>query len=84
MLFRSNCSCFPVTIRAARNSARKTLMSKGIVKKGDGKDVDHKRPISKGGSNSLANLFAVPKSTNRSFARNKNSSIRSQRSKRER
>ena len=58
------------------------MAAKGLVKKGDGKDVDHKRPLSKGGSNSLANLFVTGKSANRSFSRNKDSSIKSQRSKR--
>lgn len=51
--------------RAARNAAREKLMKKGIVKKGDGKDVDHKKPISKGGTNAAGNLRAVPKSVNR-------------------
>lgn len=67
--------------RAARNAARRTMMAKGAVKKGDGRDVDHKKPISKGGGNSLANLFVTGKSANRSFSRNKDSSLKSQRSK---
>ena len=56
-------------------------MAKGAVKKGDGKDVDHKRPISKGGSNTLANLFVTSKAANRSFSRNKDSSMKSQKSR---
>ena len=67
--------------RASRNGARRTMAAKGLVKKGDGKDVDHKRALSKGGSNSLANLYVTSKSANRSFSRNKDSSMRSQRSK---
>lgn len=55
--------------RAQRNAARDALEKKGVVRKGDGKDVDHRRPISKGGSNAAGNLRAVPKSVNRSFAR---------------
>ena len=67
--------------RAARNAARRTMAAKGLVKKGDGKDVDHKTPISKGGGNGLSNLFATSKSANRSFARNKDSSMKSQKSR---
>ena len=58
------------------------MAAKGLVKKGDGKDVDHRKPLPKGGSNSLANLFVTSKSTNRSFSRNKDSSMKSKRSKR--
>ncbi|HET8688237.1 MAG TPA: HNH endonuclease signature motif containing protein [Methanosarcina sp.] len=69
--------------RAERNSARSELAKEGLVHKGDGKDVDHKKPLNKGGSNSRSNLRAVPKSTNRSFSRNSNGSVKSQTSKRE-
>lgn len=55
----------------------------GKVHKGDGKDVDHKKPLSKGGTNSKSNLRAVPASQNRSFSRNKNGSLKSQTSKKE-
>jgi len=55
----------------------------GITRKGDGKDVDHIKPISKGGTTTKSNLRAVPKGDNRSFARNANSSLKSQTSKRE-
>jgi hypothetical protein len=57
--------------RAARNAARSSMEKKGVVRKGDGKDVDHKTPIAKGGGNTPGNLRAVPKSANRSFARTK-------------
>ncbi len=56
-------------------------MKDGKVAKGDGKDVDHKRAISKGGGNSLANLFVTSKSANRSFSRNKDGSMKSQKSR---
>lgn len=62
--------------RAARNSARRRLMREGVVKKGDGKDVDHKRPLSKGGGNSRSNLRARSASSNRSFARTKNGKMK--------
>jgi hypothetical protein len=51
--------------RAQRNAARATLATGGQVKKGDGKEVDHKVPISKGGSNSSRNLRVVTLATNR-------------------
>lgn len=59
-------------------------MKEGLVHKGDGKDVDHKRPLSKGGTNSRSNLRVVDSSSNRSFSRNADGSLKSQRSKRER
>ena len=34
----------------ARKVARRAAEKSGAVKKGDGKDVDHKKPLSKGGS----------------------------------
>lgn len=55
--------------RAARNRARYKLMKEGKVHKGDGKDVDHKKPLTKGGSNKRSNLRAVPASKNRSYKR---------------
>ena len=62
--------------RAEHNAARAALMKKGLVKKGDGLDVDHKRPIVKGGTNAPSNLRAVPASQNRSFARTKNAGMK--------
>jgi 5-methylcytosine-specific restriction endonuclease McrA len=62
--------------RAKRNAARRELEKEGKVSKGDGKDVDHKKPLSKGGSNSRSNLRAVSKSSNRSFARKKNGAMK--------
>lgn len=57
--------------RSERNSARREMAAKGLVQKGDGKDVDHRTPISKGGGNTPGNLRVVGKSANRSFARTK-------------
>jgi len=62
--------------RSARNSARRQLENKGIVHKGDGLDVDHKKPIAKGGGNGGGNLRAIPKSANRSFARTKSAGMK--------
>lgn len=66
--------------RAARNSARKKL---GLAV-GDPRDAGHKIARSKGGGNGLANLFAQNASQNRSFSRNKDGSMKSETSKRER
>jgi 5-methylcytosine-specific restriction endonuclease McrA len=51
--------------RAARNGARAEMAKVGKVSKGDGKEVDHKKPLSKGGSVSKGNLRVVSKAVNR-------------------
>ena len=50
-----------------RNAARAKLMKAGLVKKGDGKDVDHKNRRTS--NNSKSNLRVVPAKVNRSFKR---------------
>lgn len=62
--------------RDMRNAARREMEKKGLVKKGDGKDVDHKQPLVKGGGNGNGNLRVVPKSVNRSFARTKRAGMK--------
>lgn len=62
--------------RAVRNAARRKLMRTGGVSKGDGKDVDHVQPISKGGTNKGGNLRVKSASANRSFKRNSDSSVK--------
>lgn len=69
--------------RSERTTLRREANAKGITSKGDGKDLDHKQPLSKGGANTLANARVTSKSANRSFARNANGSLKSQTSKRE-
>jgi len=56
-------------VRHKTNAARKKLEKLGVVKKGDGMDVDHKKPLRAGGSNAVSNLRAVPKSVNRAWAK---------------
>jgi glucan phosphorylase len=70
--------------RIEQNKARRMMMKAGKAHKGDGKDVDHIQPLSKGGANVARNLRVVPKSKNRSFSRNANGSLLNQLSKRER
>ena len=55
--------------RAKRNAARRKIEKAGKVKKGDGKDVDHKNGVKAG--NGSKNLRVKSKSSNRSFPRNK-------------
>jgi hypothetical protein len=62
--------------RAQRNKARRMLEREGVVSKGDGKDVDHKKPLSKGGTTTRSNLKAVPASTNRSYKRTAKGAIK--------
>ena len=52
--------------RAARTAARELMIKKGRAKKGDGKDIDHKKPLRNGGSKSINNLRVRDKSANRS------------------
>lgn len=51
--------------RSERNKARRAAEDAGKVRKGDGKEVDHKKPLSKGGSNSAKNTRVVSRETNR-------------------
>jgi hypothetical protein len=52
--------------RAARTKAREMMIKKGRAKKGDGKDIDHKRPLRHGGSKGINNLRVRDRSENRS------------------
>jgi hypothetical protein len=69
--------------REARNKARRQYEKKHGNLPTD-VEVDHIKPLSKGGSPlSAGNLRAVPASTNRSFSRTKTGALKSQISKRE-
>ena len=59
---------------AARKQARRDMEKAGKVK--PGQDVDHVKPLSKGGSTARSNLRAVSASKNRSFKRNPDGSIK--------
>jgi hypothetical protein len=54
--------------RANRNLARRIMMRKGKVKKGDGKDVHH---VGGNDLNKKSKLKVMSASKNRSYARNK-------------
>lgn len=49
--------------RASRNSARRSALKKGLVHKGDNREVDHKNSNPR--DNSSENLRVVSRSTNR-------------------
>lgn len=71
--------------RATRNKARAMVAKKnGTTPTKLKGDVGHRKAISKGGKSVLANLFVQNPGENRSFSRNKNGSMKSERSKRER
>ena len=62
--------------RAQQNKARRMLEREGLVHKGDGKDVDHKKPLSKGGTTTRSNLRVESASTNRSYKRTSKGAIK--------
>mgnify|MGYP000846117888 FL=1 len=64
--------------RVEQNKARRMMEKAGKVHKGDGKDVDHKTPLSHGGKTTKSNLRVVNRSTNRSFSRRSDSSLLNQ------
>lgn len=65
--------------RAERHKARKELG----LKVGDPRDAGHIKAIGKGGTNKKSNLAPQSASANRSFARNKDGSMKSELSKKE-
>lgn len=62
--------------RAKRKAARYKLEKEGLVKKGDGKHVDHKVPLSKGGSTKRSNLRVISAKKNVTYARNSKGGIK--------
>ena len=62
--------------RAERVKARRLMEKKGLAHKGDGKDVDHVKPLSKGGGTTSGNLRVKSAHANRSYARNKDNSVK--------
>jgi 5-methylcytosine-specific restriction endonuclease McrA len=62
--------------RRKRKAARYQLEKEGLVKKGDGKHVDHKKPLSKGGGNGRENLRVISEKKNVSYKRNSKGGIK--------
>ncbi len=62
------------TPNAKRKRARRAALKMGMVKKGQ--DLDHKKPLSKGGSNTPSNWRATSPSKNRSFPRKSDGSMK--------
>lgn len=56
-----------VAKRVARNKARREALKDGTVKKGDGKDIDHKKMLDTGGSNDKSNRRVVDAKENRAW-----------------
>jgi hypothetical protein len=59
-----------------RKQARRVATKLGMVKPKDGKDLDHKIPLSKNGSNTPANFRVQTPHQNRSFARTSSGAIK--------
>lgn len=62
--------------RAERNKARRMLMREGQVHVGDGKDVDHKKPLSQGGQTTRNNIRVQSARANRSYPRTSTGAIK--------
>lgn len=60
----------------ARKKARRELEREGKVSVGDGKDVDHKTPLKRGGGNGRSNLRVQPRSKNRSVSKTSGNRMR--------
>lgn len=55
--------------RGQRVKARRMLEKEGVVSKGDGKDVDHKKPLRSGGTTTRGNLRVRSVKSNRGDTR---------------
>lgn len=55
--------------RVANNKARRIMMKAGKVKKGDKKDVAHKKSLDSGGTTELSNLTVQSQKKNRGWRR---------------
>jgi len=71
------------SLRATRERARYDMDKNGTDKNGngkadarEGKDIDHVKPLSKGGTNAKSNLRLKSASANRSFSRNSDHTVK--------
>lgn len=62
--------------RVKRVRARRKLEKEGVVRKGDGKDIDHVHPLSQGGSEDRSNLRVTTPAKNRGFARTSKGAVK--------
>jgi 5-methylcytosine-specific restriction endonuclease McrA len=53
--------------RVDRNRVRRQALAAGIVKKGDGTEIDHKVPLDKGGSDAKGNTRVTTAAENRAW-----------------
>lgn len=53
--------------RVERNAARREALKAGTVHKGDGLEVDHKKPLDEGGTNTPGNRRVIPATENRGW-----------------
>ena len=60
--------------RMERQKARRAMDAKGVDR--TGKDIDHTIPLSKGGTNAPSNLKLKKPSTNPSFSRNSDHTVK--------
>lgn len=65
-----------LALNAPRKQARRDMEKEGLVKPFDGKEVDHAKPLSKGGGTGRSNLRVKTESDNRSFKRNSDGSMK--------
>lgn len=66
--------------REERNKSRLDALGRGLVHKGDKKQVDHIRPLSKGGTGKASNLRVISAHLNESYPRNPDGSLKHQNS----
>ena len=59
--------------RIKNNQARAEAMKKGLVHKGDGLELDHKKMLDAGGTNADGNLRVIPAKKNRGWRKTKGS-----------
>lgn len=60
-----------VANRAERVKARRMMEKEGLAKKGDGKDVDHIKPLKSGGTTTRSNLRMASVAKNRASSKAK-------------
>jgi 5-methylcytosine-specific restriction endonuclease McrA len=65
--------------RAERNKARAEMVKEGVISKHSKKQIDHIKPLSKGGGNTRSNMRALDAHKNESYHRNKDGSIKGKR-----